>query len=90
MKLDLISFLLKEQPRTFIIGSEVPVNQSENLVDILKISKRACHAYEIKSDQDNFIRLPKQIYHFPPIFSNLKDFSKNMPKADELCKTLPI
>jgi len=68
MKLDLISFLLKEQPRTFIIGSEVPVNQSENLVDILKISKRACHAYEIKSDQDNFIRLPKQIETYTSLF----------------------
>lgn len=88
MKLDLLDFLLKEKSENFILASEVAINQSENLVDILKISNLECHAYEIKSYKDNYIRLPNQIKSYTSVFDYT---SVVVPKANypKVLKELP-
>lgn len=69
IKIKLINHLLKQTSGTdYIFASEVPINQSENIVDILQIGKDECIAFEVKSEKDNFTRLEKQLTSYNEVF----------------------
>jgi hypothetical protein len=69
IKLLLIQYLLKINCRNSIIATEVPVNQTQNIADVIQISPNISYAFEIKSDRDNFVRLSKQIQSYSSVFN---------------------
>lgn len=68
IKVALLEYIMATSNDSFIVASEVPINQAETIVDILQISKDCCFAYEIKSDRDNFLRLHKQLDSYTEVF----------------------
>lgn len=69
IKLSLIQYLLRTDKYNSIIATEVPINQTQNIVDVLQISTTVSSAFEIKSDRDNFSRLDKQIQSYSSVFN---------------------
>lgn len=69
IKLSLIQYLLRTDKYNSIIATEVPINQTQNIVDVLQISTNVSSAFEIKSDKDNFSRLDKQIQSYSSVFN---------------------
>lgn len=69
IKLLLIQYLLKKNCCDSIIATEVPVNQTQNVADVVQISLNTSYAFEIKSEKDNFSRLDKQIKSYSSVFN---------------------
>ncbi|MBE6445670.1 MAG: sce7726 family protein [Alphaproteobacteria bacterium] len=69
IKLSLIQYLLQNDNKQAIIATEVPINQTQNIVDVLQISPMISCAFEIKSDKDNFSRLSKQLQSYSSVFN---------------------
>ncbi len=82
IKLSLIQYLLRTDKYNSIIATEVPINQTQNIVDVLQISTTVSSAFEIKSDRDNFSRLDKQIQSYSSVFNHVSVvISENNYKA---------
>ena len=54
-----------------IIGNEVMFGFNKNIADILQLANNKIYAFEIKGDNDDFRRLPKQIGLYKSVFDYL-------------------
>ena len=70
IKTILIDYLISNNVDT-IIGNEVMFGFNKNIADILQLANNKIYAFEIKGDNDDFRRLPKQIGLYKSVFDYL-------------------
>ena len=62
---------LLEQHDTLGVMQELEVARGRARADVVRLSRGAIHAYEIKSDLDTLRRLPRQVRHYNEVFSTV-------------------
>lgn len=86
LKASLIDYLLDKFGEEIIIGSEIMFARKRALADLVVLHNQLVHAYEIKSPNDDFRRLPLQIIEYNKVFDyvSVVTTEKHLQRAIEL------
>ena len=91
LKCRIIDYLLQIHPN-IIIGNEIMFGQNRNVVDLLAILNNSIIAIEIKSKDDNLIRLPLQIEEYSKVYDKIYVFCspEKIKRIEDIIKSKTI